>query len=96
MRLQLAEGRMMPGRLEGIAPRWAKCSICGGVDLLSIGFIHHRAECPRSPCQFCGLVILPGETRETFHGRTAHLDCRIDWEHEEDHAEERHQEQRRG
>lgn len=81
----------MPGRLEPFLDRsrMARCPICHGVDLLSLGFIAHEPDCPRSPCQFCSKTVMPGEAREVFHGRTAHLDCRIDYEHEEDRAEER-------
>lgn len=81
----------MPGYLDRFHARTtlARCHLCGGVDLLSLGFIHHQPDCPRSPCQFCGKEVYPGEKREVYHGRTAHLDCRITFEHEEDVAEER-------
>lgn len=68
---------------------YARCHICGGVDLLSLGFIHHEPNCLRAPCQFCGNEVYPGEAREIYHGRTAHIDCRHRFEFEEDHAEER-------
>jgi len=81
----------MPGYLERFRRNTlARCPSCGGVDLLTLGFIHHQPDCPRSPCQFCGHQVLPGHAREVYNGRPAHLDCRIDWtEHEEDRAEER-------
>jgi len=81
-----------PGRLDRFLERrstMARCHICGGVDLLSIGFIAHEPDCPRSPCQFCRNPVEPGQAREVYNGRTAHVDCRIDYEHEEDRAEER-------
>ena len=67
---------MMPGKLGpflGLS-RLARCPLCGGVDLLSLGFIHHQPDCPRSPCQFCQLEVMPGEQRTTYHGRKAHKD----------------------
>jgi hypothetical protein len=81
----------MPGDLDRFLGRTtlARCHICGGVDLLSLGFIAHSPDCPRSPCQFCRNPVYPGEAREVYNGRTAHLDCRINFEHEEDVAEER-------
>jgi hypothetical protein len=82
---------MTPGYLDRFheRTRLARCNLCDGVDLLSLGFIHHKPDCPRSPCQFCGNVVEPLQKREVYNGRTAHLDCRIDYEHEEDRAEER-------
>jgi hypothetical protein len=81
---------MSPGYLERFRRNTlARCPSCGGVDLLTLGFIHHAPDCPRSPCQFCGHQVMPGQAREVYNGRTAHLDCRIDFEHEEDRAEER-------
>lgn len=72
----------MPGRLDRLLGRntMARCAICGGVDLLSLGFIHHEPDCPRAPCQFCQNPVEYGQAREVYHGRTAHLDCRIDFE----------------
>lgn len=76
----------MPGYLDRFLGRntLARCPICGGVDLLSLGFIHHVADCPRSPCSFCGNEVMPGEKRTIFNGRTAHLDCAVDFEHDRD------------
>lgn len=81
----------MPGYLDRFLGRTtlARCPVCHGVDLLALGFIHHEPDCSRAPCQFCGLEVYPGERREVYHGRTAHIDCRHRYEHEEDHAEER-------
>lgn len=72
----------MPGYLDRFHGRTtlARCSSCGGVDLLSLGFIHHEPDCPRSPCQFCQLEVMPGERRTIYHGRTAHYDCAADFE----------------
>ena len=77
---------MMPGKLGPFLgrSRLARCPLCGGVDLLSLGFIHHQPDCPRSPCQFCQLEVMPGEQRTTYHGRTAHKDCAVDFEHDRD------------
>jgi hypothetical protein len=81
---------MTPGRLNRFLGRstLARCPSCGGVDLLSLGFIHHEPDCPRSPCQFCSLEVMPGERRTIFNGRTAHLDCAVDFEHDRDRDEE--------
>jgi hypothetical protein len=81
----------MPGRLDRFLGRstMIRCEMCGGVDLLSLGFIAHAPDCLRAPCQFCRNLVEPGQKREVYHGRNAHLDCRIDYEHEEDRAEER-------
>lgn len=81
----------MPGNLDRFLgrSRLARCPICHGADTLSLGFISHQPDCPRSPCQFCSLEVMPGEKRTIYHGRTAHEDCRIaylehlDTEHEE-------------
>jgi hypothetical protein len=35
------------------------------------------------------MQIMPGEKRTVHNGRTSHLDCAVDFEHEEDRAEER-------
>ena len=76
----------MPGKLGPFLgrSRLARCPLCGGVDLLSLGFIHHQPDCPRSPCQFCQQEVMPGEKRTTDHGRTAHEDCAVDFEHDRD------------
>jgi hypothetical protein len=75
-----------PGYLDWFhdRTRLARCNLCDGVDLLSLGFIHHKPDCPRSPCVFCGLVIMPTERRTIHNGRTAHLDCAVDFEHDRD------------
>jgi hypothetical protein len=75
-----------PGRLDRFAggTRLRRCPTCGGVDLLSLGFIHHKPDCPRSPCQFCVNEVRPGERRTVYNGRTAHLDCSIDFEYDRD------------
>ena len=77
---------MSPGQVDRFLGRstMARCSACGGVDLLSLGFIHHSPDCPRSPCQFCRNEVMFGEQRTVYHGRTAHLDCVIDFEHDRD------------
>jgi hypothetical protein len=77
---------MSPGYLDRFLGRstLARCSFCGGVDLLSLGFIHHEPDCPRSPCQFCGNEVMFGEKRTIYHGRTAHLGCAVDFEHDRD------------
>jgi hypothetical protein len=78
---------MSPGdvnRFLGRLSRAPRCPACGGVDLLSLGFIHHEADCPRSPCQFCGVEVMPMERRTVYNGRTAHLDCAVDWEYDRD------------
>jgi hypothetical protein len=56
---------MMPGYLDRFLgrSRYARCHLCGGLDVLSLGFIHHQPDCPRSPCQFCGNEVLVGEER---------------------------------
>lgn len=84
----------MPGSLGRFLGRstLARCPICGGVDLLSLGFIHHQPDCPRSPCVFCGNLVEPLERRTIHNGRTAHLDCAVDFEHDRD----KEQEARRG
>ena len=72
----------MPGRLDNFLGRRSnlrRCPKCQGVDLLSLGFIHHQPDCPDSPCQFCGNTVNPSERRTTHAGRTAHLDCSIDY-----------------
>jgi hypothetical protein len=76
----------MPGYLDRFHARTtlARCHICGGVDLLSLGFIHHQPDCPRSPCSFCGNLVQVGEKRTIYNGRTAHLDCAVDFEHDRD------------
>jgi len=76
----------MPGYLDRFHARTtlARCHICHGVDLLALGFIHHEPDCPRSPCQFCGNEVMPLEKRTVYHGRTAHLDCAVDFEHDRD------------
>jgi hypothetical protein len=76
----------MPGDLDRFLGRttMARCPICKGVDLLSLGFIHHEPDCPRSPCSFCGMEIYPGEPRTIYHGRTAHEQCAVDFEHDRD------------
>ena len=76
----------MPGKLGPFLgrSRLARCPSCGGVDLLSLGFIHHQPDCPKSPCVFCGLEIHPTERRTIHNGRTAHLDCAVDFEHDRD------------
>jgi hypothetical protein len=77
---------MSPGRMDRFLGRstFARCSSCGGVDLLSLGFIHHSPDCVRSPCVFCGLQIMPGEKRTVHNGRTSHLDCAVDFEYDRD------------
>jgi hypothetical protein len=80
----------MPGYLDPFLgrSRLARCSICGGVDLLSLGFIHHEPDCPRAPCQFCQNLTEPGQKRIVFNGRNAHLGCAVDFEHDRDKDEE--------
>ena len=76
----------MPGYLDRFAGtrRTIRCHICGGVDLLSLGFIHHEPSCVKSPCVFCGNLVEPGEERTIHNGRTAHLGCAVDFEHDRD------------
>jgi hypothetical protein len=76
----------VPGYLARFAgrSRLARCSICTGVDLLSLGFNHHYPDCPKAPCQFCQNLVEPGERRIVFNGRNAHESCAVDFEHDRD------------
>jgi hypothetical protein len=49
----------MPGFIPD--PRWSRCEECGGVDVLSIGVIHHRAGCSQDPDGTPGQTAMPLE-----------------------------------
>lgn len=58
------------------------CPQCGGWDMGNVGLVHHKASCPRNPCQFCGLEIQPGEKRSTIGTlkHPVHYDCLAEFE----------------
>jgi hypothetical protein len=89
---RLTERDDQPRRLD-VRTR-PKCPQCGGWDMGNIGLIHHKADCPRNPCLFCGLEIMPGEKRTMYGGglpsrQPCHYDCLVDFEHDRD-KESRH------
>lgn len=75
---------MSPGRLDRFlpSPRFYRCPSCGGMDVGYFGVVHHTASCPRNPCFFCSLTILPGEKRTTIGKlkHPVHYDCLADYE----------------
>jgi hypothetical protein len=68
----------MPGYLDRITR--VRCPLCAGWDMGSAGLIHHKHDCPRSPCIFCSLEVMPGEKRTLHNGFTVHYDCLADFE----------------
>jgi hypothetical protein len=74
----------LPPRRDRLARSQPKCPLCGGWDVGAAGFIMHKRDCPRNPCQFCGLEVRTGERRTIYLGATAHEDCAVDFEHDRD------------
>jgi hypothetical protein len=77
----------LPPKRVRLARSKPKCPACGGWDMGAVGFIHHAADCPRAPCSICGKEIWAGQKRTIHAGRTAHLDCSIDYM---EHLDEEH------
>jgi len=72
----------MPGQLDRLTR--ARCPACGGWDMGAVGLIHHKRDCARQPCVFCGLEVFAAEKRSLYNGATCHLDCAVDFEHDRD------------
>jgi len=53
--------------MPGFVPdrSWSRCEECAGVDVLSIGVIHHRAECSQNPDGDPGQTAIPLERHKT-------------------------------
>jgi len=49
----------MPGYRE--YTEWSRCAECNGVDLMSLGVIHHRAGCSQDPDGTPGQTVMPLE-----------------------------------